>query len=84
MGRQTALTKPKEADVPCHTRLSTHAPSTTQGRNGLVGSRARVKEFCLFVQQNCSAYVQDSNLVVVFQGIAFVSRLEMHYLSGLG
>ena len=45
MGRQTPLTKPKEADVPCHTRLPTHAPSATQGRNGLVGSRASVKEF---------------------------------------
>ncbi len=39
--------KPKEADVPCHTRLSTHAPSATQVRNRLVGSRASVKEFIL-------------------------------------
>ena len=45
MGRHTPLTKQKEADAPCHTRLSTHAPSATQVRNGLVGSRASVKEF---------------------------------------
>ena len=44
-GRQTPLTKPKEADVPCYTRPPTHAPSATQVRNGLVGSRASVKEF---------------------------------------
>ena len=42
------LTKPKEADVPCHMRPLTHAPSATQVRNGLVGSRASVKEFVKF------------------------------------
>ena len=43
-GRQTPLTKPKEANVPCYTHPSTRGPSATQGRNGLVGSRASVKE----------------------------------------
>ena len=47
--------KPKEQhfphkNLPHQTRPSTHAPPTTQGRNGLVGSRASVKEF-LTVQQ---------------------------------